>query len=99
LILPDNAGEMIGKLDQSGVLNVAIFEDAKGGELHFAGPFNRHFRLASSGTVLQGPPTYLLQGHRAKSLTMRLIRVQLEQILVRFTRSPHAGRNSGIPVC
>jgi acyl-CoA synthetase (AMP-forming)/AMP-acid ligase II len=24
---------------------------------------------------------------------------ELEQIPVRFTRSPHAGRNSGIPVC
>jgi hypothetical protein len=25
--------------------------------------------------------------------------IGLEQIPVRFTRSPHAGRNSGIPVC
>jgi hypothetical protein len=34
LVLTDNAGESVEEVDQPGILNVTIFEDAKRGELH-----------------------------------------------------------------
>src|ERR1700709_2338399 len=34
LVLADDAGQLVSKLDQARILNVAIFENAKGVELH-----------------------------------------------------------------
>jgi hypothetical protein len=34
LVLADNAGESVEEVDQPGILNVTIFENAKSGQLH-----------------------------------------------------------------